>query len=104
MKSPEQKFFEEWAKDPDFLNKLKKTTSLNEFKSKYNLERSTPLKCPICSSGGMATGSLWISKKDLEGNSYFVCRKCKMIYYITTQPTPIEDIIEEIRQAQKEKY
>lgn len=93
-----EEFAEALQKDPKLLEKLQKRAELDDFKEKYNLERTTPLKCPACSQWGMTGGSLWIHKDD---KSLFTCKKCKLTFRIECQTISNEQLIIQIRAVQK---
>ena len=92
-------FLKEFRKDPNLLSKIQAKEGMNEFKEKYNVEKATPLRCPICNQYGVTGGSLWISK---DTSSSFTCRKCHITFIITTSPVPIEEIPDLLRRMNKE--
>lgn len=85
--------------DPKLADTFKRRAELAEFKERYNLARATPLKCPACSQWGQTGGSLWINKDD---PSKFVCRKCKLEFIIQCLTLPLNDLISQMRQVEKE--
>lgn len=95
---------EEFAKmlqaDPKLAETLRRREELSEFKERYNLERATPLKCPVCSQWGQTGGSLWINKDD---RSVFVCKKCKLSFQIFGLTVPTNILIDQLREAAKTK-
>jgi hypothetical protein len=93
-------FLQALQKDPRLADRLRKRAELDEFKEEYNVEKTTPLKCPSCSQWQMSGGSLWISK---DNKNRFVCRKCKLIWYITCEPISTSELIIQMRQATKTK-
>ena len=84
--------------DPTLLDKLQKQSELAEFKEKYNTERATPLKCPVCAQFYQYPGSLWINKND---HTKFVCRKCKLEFKLECLTVDNEILISDLRKAAK---
>ena len=81
---------------PEYIEKFKKEQALAEFKEKYGVKRSTPLKCPACRD--MYGGTLWVSA---ELPDKYVCKKCKLVFYIQCLSLPNEQLIERIREINK---
>ena len=98
MTNLEEEFSKSLARDPTLLAKLQRQAELLEFKEKYNVERSTPLKCPACSQWGQTGGSLWRGKD----KNRFVCRKCHLEWRIECLTQSTEELIIQIKQIQKE--
>ena len=99
----DEKTAQEFAKllqDPDALARLQKQASLQEFKEKYNVERASPLRCPVCNQFGQSGGSLWINKDD---HTKFVCRKCLLEFKVECLTLPNDELIIKIREASKSK-
>ncbi len=92
-------FVDALSKDPGLVDKLRKQEGLSAFKEKYHVEKSSLLKCPTCGQAGYSGGSLW---RDPDDPTRFVCRKCKIIYFIKTEPIHIDEIITRIKKANKE--
>jgi hypothetical protein len=91
-------FLKALQKDPSLISKLQKREGFTEFKEKYNVERATPLKCPVCSTFFQFPGSLWIDKVD---HTKFVCKKCKLEFNLTCLTVPNDNLIEELRKIAK---
>jgi len=91
-------FLKALSEDPGLLDRLKKQGELVEFKEKYNTERATPLKCPVCAQFYQYPGSLWIDKDD---PTKFVCRKCKLEFELKCLTVPNSLLIEDLRKAAK---
>jgi len=85
-------------RDPTLLYKLQKQTGLVNFKEKYNTERATPLKCPVCAVFFQYPGSLWINKDD---HTKFVCRKCKLEFTLKCLTLDNDILISDLRKAAK---
>ncbi len=92
------KKFAELIKDPEEVERLKRSTSLNEFKEKYNVERASPLHCPACSEAGFTGGTLWFNK---DKPTRCVCHKCHLEWNVECLTTPTEELIKKIREASK---
>lgn len=93
---------EEFAKllrDPKAIESLQRSAGLAEFKSTYNIERASPLKCPVCSQWGQTGGSLWIIKDGTYTN--FVCRKCRVQVHLEFPGKDNKQFIQELREAMK---
>ena len=86
------------SEDPTLLNRLQKQSELINFKEKYNTERATPLKCPVCAQFYQYPGSLWINKND---HTKFVCRKCKLEFKLECLDVPNVKLIDGLRKAAK---
>jgi len=86
------------ASDPKLMEKLERSAELDNFKSTYNVERATPLKCPACASIQRSPGSLWINKDD---KSIFTCRKCRITYQISTKPMSTDELIIQLRKIHR---
>ena len=86
------------SEDPTLLERLRKQTELRTFKEKYNTERATPLKCPVCAVFYQYPGSLWINK---DNPIEFVCRKCHFQFRLECHTVPNEKLIEDLRKAAK---
>jgi len=86
------------SKDPTLLSRLQKGSELQAFKEKYNTERATPLKCPVCAQFYQYPGSLWINKDD---HTKFVCRRCKLEFTLICQTVENDKLIEDLRKAAK---
>lgn len=84
--------------DPGLLKRLQKQTELQEFKEKYNTERATPLKCPVCSVFYQYPGSLWVNK---DNHAQFVCKKCKLEFSLICNTVDNDKLIEDLRKAAK---
>ena len=84
--------------DPTLISRLKKGAELDDFKVKYNVERATPLKCPVCSIFLQSPGSLWINKDD---PTQFVCRKCKLEFTLICNTVDNGTLISDLRKAVK---
>jgi len=93
-----QDFAKALSEDPTLLNRLQKQTELADFKEKYNTERATPLKCPVCSVFYQYPGSLWINKDD---PTKFVCKKCKLEFDLVCLTVDNTKLIEDLRKAAK---
>ena len=91
-------FARELEKNPKLLEQLQKRAELEEFKSRYNLGRATPLKCPACSSLLQFPASLWINKDD---HHLFVCRKCKLEWRLECLTQDNDILIANIRKTLK---
>jgi len=84
------------AKNPGLIEKFQKEKELAEFKEKYGVKKSTPLKCPACST--MYGGTLWASA---EYPKRYTCKKCKLSFYIECLSIPNDKLIEKIREINK---
>lgn len=93
-----EEFVQQLRDDPKLVERLQKQEEFRAFKEKYNTERATPLKCPVCSTFYQWPGSLWIDKDD---NTKFVCRKCHLHYTIICHTIPNISLIDELRQIGK---
>jgi len=93
-----QDFARALSEDPGLLNRLQKQTELADFKEKYNTERATPLKCPVCSVFYQYPGSLWINKDD---PTKFVCKKCKLEFSLICNTVDNDILISDLRKAAK---
>jgi len=82
------------SEDPQFLEKLQRKAEMDEFKSKYNVEKSSPLRCPSCSQYGYSGGALWFNKDNLE---VCVCRKCKLEWKLKCLSMSTDEAIEKTR-------
>ena len=98
MSNSNEAFLKAIDKDPTFIARLKKRAELDAFKEKYNTERATPLKCPVCSVFLQSPGSLWINKDD---HTRFVCKKCKLEFTLICHTHPNDTLINELRKAAK---
>jgi len=86
------------SKDPTLLNRLEKQINLTDFKERYNVERATPLKCPVCAQFYQYPGSLWINKDD---HTRFVCKKCKLEFTLVCHTVNNDVLINDLRKAAK---
>lgn len=100
MPDVSNEFLEALAKDPKLIEKLQRRAALDEFKTKYGVQRSTSLKCPACTTYLSTGGSLWGPMAETQ--SQYVCRKCFLVWTITCVTQPIADVIAAIKQLQKE--
>jgi len=91
-------FFEELNKNPDLVAQLKRASDLSDFKERYNVSRSSSLRCPACNQWGQSGGSLWVNKDYPEK---MVCRKCYLEWEIKCLSKPIEEVIKTIKNAGK---
>ena len=87
-------FLKALKKDPDLPGKLQKKEELKEFKEKYSVGRATPLKCPACAAVLQYPGSLY---EDPSNRSRFVCKKCKLVWFISTDSITNEELIANLR-------
>ena len=100
MSNSGEAFLKAIEQDPTLLNRLKKQAELADFKEKYNTQRATHLKCPVCAQFYQYPGSLWINKDD---HTKFVCKKCKLEYNLECLTVPNDKLIEDLRKATKGK-
>jgi len=91
-------FLKEIEKDPKFLGRLRKREELSNFKESYNLDRATPLRCPVCSVYLQSPGSLWADKID---PTKFVCRKCKLEFTLICHTPKNSQLIDDLRKIVK---
>jgi len=91
-----KEFLEFLKKNPEFAARIQREQALSEFKEKYGVKKSTPLKCPACRD--MYGGTLWASA---DTPHKFVCKKCKLVFYIECLSMPISNLIEKIREINK---
>ena len=91
--------FKKLLEDPKAIESLERKVGLAEFKSTYNTERASPLKCPVCSQWGQTGGSLWIIKG--TDQTEFVCRKCKVKVKLVFLEKNNKKFIQELREALK---
>jgi len=85
---------EKLAKDPDYLKKAIRSNDLDTFKSKFGVTKSSKLRCPACNQYGQSGGSLWW---DPDSPTWFVCRKCHLVWTIKCESANLEDVIKEIK-------
>jgi len=83
---------------PELVEKFKREQALEEFKEKYGVKKSTPLKCPACRD--MYGGTLWYS---VESPTRLVCKKCKLVFWLECLSMPNSKLIEQIRLINKGK-
>jgi len=93
-----QEFLRALQKDPSLISRLKKREELENFKEKYNVEKTTPLKCPVCASILQYPRSLYIGRND---HTKFVCRKCKLVYTLICHTLPNDELIDNLRSIAK---
>lgn len=93
-----EEFAKALSKDPTLLTRLQKTSELTDFKEKYNAERATPLKCPVCSLFYQYPGSLWVNRTD---HTKFVCKKCRLEFTLICLTLDNDILIDNMRKAAK---
>ncbi|KKM76865.1 hypothetical protein LCGC14_1375790 [marine sediment metagenome] len=91
------KAFAEHLKDPENVAKLRRQASFAEFKEKYGVTHASPLKCPVCSQGGYAGGTLWTG----PDQKHFICRRCLTEIEIQFTKISNEEMIMKLREASK---
>jgi len=95
-------FLKALQKDPSLAGRLQKREGLTEFKEKYNVEKSSGLKCPVCGAFFQyPPGSLWYSPTN---PTHFVCRKCRLEFNLNCITLPIPDIIKELKGSGKGEH
>jgi len=94
------KFQEALSKDPGLFDRLKKQEELASFKTKYDVEGSSGLKCPSCAAYLQSPGSLWYRP---SRPNHLVCRKCKLEFDLVCNTVPNEQLIREVKEAAKGK-
>jgi hypothetical protein len=82
------------SENPKLVEQLQRKAEIEEFKKKYNVDKSSPLRCPACSQYGYAGGALWFSKTE---PTKCVCRKCKTEWNIECLSMTNEEKISEVR-------
>ena len=83
---------------PEEVARLKKREGMEEFKSKYHVDKASSLKCPACRD--MYGGTLWSS----TGHHFrFVCRKCKVAFHIDCTSETLENLLARLREMNKEE-
>jgi len=100
MEKPSQADLQAFAnslKDPDMVTKLRKQASFAEFKERYGVTHASPLKCPVCSQGGYAGGSLWTG----PDQKHFICRRCLVEIEITFTRISNEEMLIKLKEALK---
>jgi len=85
---------EKLAKDPKYVEKAQRFVAQADFKEKYNVTKSSGLRCPACNQYGMSGGSLWWNP---DYPTRFVCRKCNLVWKITCESANLEDVIKEVK-------
>lgn len=83
---------------PEEISRLKKRDGMEEFKSKYHVDKASPLRCPACRD--QWGGTLWMS---LSNPHRFVCRKCKVAFHIDCTSEILGDLIARLKEASKEE-
>lgn len=83
---------------PEEVARLKKRDGMEEFKSKYHVDKASPLKCPACRD--MYGGTLWSSPSH---HFRFVCRKCKVAFHIDCTSETLENLLERLKEMSKEE-
>lgn len=90
--------FEDFAKaiqkDPSLASRLQKTGELTEFKEKYNVDKASGLKCPVCAVFFQFPGSLWLNRND---HTKFVCRKCLLEFVLACLTLPNDTLMGELK-------
>ena len=90
--------YEEFAKavaaDPSLIERLKKSQGLSEFKDKYDVDKASGLKCPVCAVFFQYPGSLWYKSYRPD---HFVCRKCHLEFTLTCNTIDNADLITELK-------
>lgn len=98
--TPEQlKFLNSITGDPNKLKKILKGGATSNFKTKYDVEFTSGLKCPYCSNGQFVGGPLWTNYDYTK----FVCKRCKNIWEIKLVTGNIKQLIENLKNIKKEK-
>lgn len=87
---------EKLAKDPKYIEKAQRSVALDEFKSKYEVQRASGLKCPGCLQGNQyGGGSLWGPRTGTDNQ--YVCRKCGLLWTIVCMNRDVREVIKEIK-------
>ena len=81
---------------PEEIVKLMKKEGMEEFKSKYHVDKASPLRCPACRD--MYGGTLWMS---IDHHFRFVCRKCKVAFHIDCTSEPLVDLLARLKEMSK---
>lgn len=98
--SSEEEFLKALQEDPSLINRLKKGSGLSDFKERYEVEKASPLKCPVCSALLQSPGTLWYKKED---PTYFVCRKCRLVFTLICHTIQNNELIDKLRQTSKDE-
>lgn len=91
-------FLKALAKDPGLIDKLGKQENLRGFKDKYDVEKTSGLKCPSCAAYLQSPGSLYYNPSN---PIHFVCRKCKLEFRIFCLTIENIVLIEELKRVAK---
>lgn len=83
---------------PEEIARLKKKEGMEEFKTKYHVDKPSPLKCPACRD--MYGGTLWMS---ITHPFRFVCKKCKVELHLSCTSETNEELIARLRAISKEE-
>ena len=93
-----ERFLEKVQKDPGLVDRTLKQDELRLFKEKYHVVGASGLKCPACAAYLDNPGSLWW---DPQVPTYFICRKCKLIFHIECLNVKNSMLLEELKRISK---
>lgn len=96
----EEDFAKALENDPRLLDRLTRQGELADFKAKYNIDRSSGLRCPFCNQFGQTGGALWYNSQDPNPTT-FVCRKDKLVFKIESQPLSMKELIKQLKEISK---
>ena|SRR4030042_808958 len=83
-------------KDP--LATIERREALAEFRTKYNVDKASPLICPACSHY-MSIHKLY---QRLDNPNIFVCRSCLLEFHIEYFSTGIEKLLETLKARKRD--